>query len=88
MNKLHKQIYQPTIETFTYCGNIANYIISIIKQPLKSGNVLLESWYCKDEDGVAFHACGLLGDNDKNKNTLINEAIALIMEDEKEEYEN
>lgn len=88
MNKLHKQINQPTIETFSYCGDINTYTISIIRQPLKSGDVLVESWYCKEEDGVAFHACGLLGDNDKNKNILINEAIALIMEDEKEQYEN
>lgn len=88
MNKLHKQINQPTIETFSYCGDINTYIISIIKQPLESGDVLLESWYCKDEDGVAFHACGLLGDSEDNKNILINEAIALISEDEKEQYEN
>lgn len=88
MNKLHKQINQPTIETFSYCGNISTYTISIIKQPLKSGDVLVESWYCKEEDGVAFHACGLLGDSDDHKSILINEAIALIEEDEKEQYEN
>jgi len=88
MNKLHKQINQPTIESYSYCGDINTYTISIVKQTLKDGEVLIESWYCKDGDGMAFHACGLLVDNEENKNILINEAIALIMEDEKEQYEN
>ena len=88
MNKLHKKINQATIETYSYCGDINTYTISIIKQPLESGDVLLESWYCKDGEGVAFHACGLLGDNDKNINILINEAIAALIMRETEDYEN
>lgn len=88
MNKLHKQINQPKIETYSYCSDKDTYTIAIITQTLSGGSILLEAWYNRDMEGTAHHACGVMGDTDENKTILINEAIECIEYDEKELYEN
>ena len=88
MNKLHKQINQPKIETFSYCGDNDTYTIAIITQTLAGGTILLEAWYNRDMEGIAHHACGVVGDTEENKNIIINEAINLIEIEDKEDYEN
>lgn len=85
MNKLHKLVNQPVIESYAYCADYVNtYTITIVKTITPEGTELLESWYNLDNDGVAHHACGLVGDNEENRQILLNEAIQCI----KEDYEN
>lgn len=88
MNRIHKLTNQPTTEFYAYCGNTSTYTIAIVKNQLPEGTILLESWYAPDGDGIAHHACGVVGDTDENKTILINEAIECIEYDEKELYEN
>ena len=85
MNRIHKLTNQPITEFYAYCGDFNTYTIAIVKHQIFGDDIMFESWYVQDGDGIAHHAAGVANDREENKTILLNAAIELIKQEEQEQ---